>query len=358
MNDLEYHYEESYKPQHLFPRKKRIQAKKTLLCGAAMCGKTYLILDHLSHFEKKEFLYLDLQDERIDLFSFEEDLHAFLKKYAIKLLVVENYDFSFDLPDVEELIISTRLTCKELEGFEKITLTPLDFEEYIAFDKRHFNVEQLFNLFTHTGTLPYFIALGIHYPNTLEVQKILRSFCEKQNHFRLLKTLALHQGLKVSLHKFYTLLKPHMKISKDKLYELVKSFEQKQLIFLVQKYKSEKSNKKLFLFDFAMKNALTCKKDFLKTFENMVFLELRKREQGIFYTDFIDLYLPNKNLALFCIPFLTEEFIKIKLSKLIQHLLTHKIRTIEVITVGNEGFFMLEKISCRILPFWDWALEN
>ncbi len=43
------------------------------------------------------------------------------------------------------------------------------------------------------------------------------------------------------------------------------------MLFLIEKYGSPKSSKKLFLIDFALKNALTFKKEFLKRFENMVF---------------------------------------------------------------------------------------
>ncbi len=115
--------------------------------------------------------------------------------------------------------------------------------------------------------------------------------------------------------------------------------------------------KKFYFMDFALKNALTFKKDFLKRFENIVFSELIKKEWQFFYTEHIDFYVPNENLAIICIPFLPAELIKRRFSKLKNELLSLHVKDLQVVTVGNEGGFVQNGINCEIIPFWQWAMR-
>ena len=58
MQTLQYFYETTLKNTIFLDRKVTISAKKTLLLGPRKSGKTSLILDHLTHYEKKQYLYL------------------------------------------------------------------------------------------------------------------------------------------------------------------------------------------------------------------------------------------------------------------------------------------------------------
>ncbi|MCD8477164.1 MAG: hypothetical protein LRY68_04000 [Sulfurospirillum sp.] len=104
------------------------------------------MFDHLSRYESKEYLYIDLADERIDKAEIIDYLETFVRQNSLQLLIIESFDFSFTLPYVPEIILTTPFTCKTLEGFHNDTLYPLDFEEFLAFDKKHSNIEHLFNL--------------------------------------------------------------------------------------------------------------------------------------------------------------------------------------------------------------------
>lgn len=148
-----------------------------------------------------------------------------------------------------------------------------------------------------------------------------------------------------------------MKISKDKLYAITSTLIEQKLLFLVEKQGQPSAARKVFQVDFALKNAMTFKKDFLKRFENMIFLELLKRDKTIFYDDFIDLYLPDEQLAVFCIPFATDEVIQSKMKKLTHMLKSLHVTKVEIITLGNEESFVLDTIHFSMLPFWDWALQ-
>ncbi len=354
METLENLYDIKHKNNHFHERKLTIAAKKTLINGVKKSGKTSLIIDHLRAFKHDEILYIDLHDTRVDKQEVAKNLNNFLKTKQIKILVIENYDGSFEIPQVDEII----LTCRDdVVGFETITLLPLDFEEFISFESKHSNIEHTFGLYANTGSYPQIIlnsSNSVHW----SMQEMLHVIISDATEFEIFRKLSEAQGSKISLFQIYNQLKPNIKISKDSLYKKVKKLERDRMIFLVQKQNSPKSNKKLFLIDFALKNALTFKKEFLKRFENMIFLELMKKGHTIFYSDFIDLYIPKKSYGVLCIPFLPQEIINQKLQKIVLHVKELGIKKIDIVTVGNEGEFWLKSTKCSIIPFWDWALRD
>ena len=354
MEILENLYDIKHKNNHYYERKLSINSKKTLINGVKKSGKTSLIIDYLSNFTQEEILYIDLKDTRVDKKIIAKNLKNFVNSKPIKILIIENFDNSFALPNVEEII----LTCKEdIEGFETLTLYPLDFEEFISFDARHSNIEHIFQIYGNTGSYPQVIlnsTNSVHW----SMQEMLHVMISDATEFEIFKKFSEAQSSKVSLFQIYNQLKSTIKISKDSLYKKVKKLESEKMFFLVEKHGSPKSNKKLYLIDFALKNALTFKKEFLKRFENMVFLELIKKGYKIYYSDNIDLYMPEKNYGVLCIPFLPQEMIKLKLQKILLHVKELKIKKIDIVTVGNEGEFWLKNTKCTIIPFWDWALQD
>jgi len=354
MELLENLYDIKHKNNHFFDRKLSISSKKTLINGVKKSGKTSLIIDYLSNFTQDEILYIDLNDTRVDKKAVGKNLKKFLQNRPVKILVIEDFDNSFELPNVEEIIV----TCKDsIEGFEILTLYPLDFEEFISFDARHSNIEHIFQLYANTGSYPQVIlnsSNSVHW----SMQEMLHIMISDATEFAIFKKFSEAQSSKVSLFQIYNQLKSSIKISKDSLYKKVKKLQDEKMIFLVEKYNSPKSSKKLFLIDFALKNALTFKKEFLKRFENMVFLELMKKGHKTYYTDYIDLYVPERNYGVLCIPFLPQEMIKLRLQKILLHVKELNIKKIDIVTVGNEGEFWLKSTKCSVIPFWDWALQD
>jgi predicted AAA+ superfamily ATPase len=126
------------------------------------------------------------------------------------------------------------------------------------------------------------------------------------------------------------------------------------LIFL-EKFDQPKAVKKLFLIDFALKNALSFQKDFIKRFENIVFLELYKKKDSIYYTEEIDFYLPKENTAILCIPFLPTNLLKNKIIKRKKHFKKFGVSKVDIISLGNEAEFIDSNINYQIIPFWNWA---
>jgi len=355
MQTLQILYETVYKNALFFDRKVSITDKKTILYGPRKSGKTHLIIDHLRHYDKGSYLYIDFSDERIEPSVVAEHLPLFLKQHPIVLLVIEHFDFSFLLPNVPEIILTTPFTCKALEGFSKLTLFPLDFEEFIAFDKKHSNIEHLFNLYANHGTFPH-IVQSIEPDHHRQMQALLHLILDSSA-LRIYGRFCELQSTKVSLFQIYNYLKTLSKISKDTLYATTSALIDQQLLFLVEKYTQPTAAKKAYQIDFALKNALSFKKDFLKRFENMVFLELMKRGKGIYYEEGIDFYIPDEALAIICVGFAPQEVIERRIQKLLPSLWALHVKRIEVVTLSSESALAIEGMSFSISPFWEWALQ-
>lgn len=358
MNLLETLHDINYKNDNYFDRKIKIIFDQTLILGPRKSGKTHLIIDYLQNFDSNEFLYIDFLDERLNIEDLDlSKLNAFIKNNSIKILILENFDFSFEIPNVEKLLVTSDDYNTKIDNFHTLYLYPLDFEEFILFDKKHSNAEQLFNQFANQGSLPE-IAAYHENDRYKKMQKISRDLFQNRNEFLIFKKFCESQGAKISLFQLYNQLKTKMKISKDFIYKTSTSLQKKELIVLLEKFDQEKSAKKVYLFDFAITNALTFKKDFLKRFENMVFLELYKRKKEIYYTDFIDFWIPDEREGIICAPFSTETSIESKAIKMLPHIKMLRGEKIWITTLGNEGEFEKEDIKFVLIPFWDWALQH
>jgi predicted AAA+ superfamily ATPase len=355
MNLLEVLYAQEFKKPSFYPRKLSISHKKTLITGPKKSGKSTLIFDYLSSLKKGTFLYIDFNDLRVTqviIFG----LPSFLKNNNIRLLVLENFDFSFKIPDCQEVIITSH-QAKEIEHFTTQTLYPLDFEEFIAFKQRQLNVQALFSDYTDFGTFPS-IVLSAKENFVNHFQDHIRLMCDSPLEFTILKHYALMQGMRISSYTLFNEIKLFHKISKDKFYAISKKLQDEKILFLVQKYNAPKADKKVFMIDFAMKSVLTFEKDFITRFANIIFLELLKHDEEVYFTDLLDFYIPSEGKAIIPMPFLPPSMIHSKIARFEKDLIKYKIKKIEIITLESEEESDYEGIPMEILPFWSWALQR
>ncbi len=353
LSQLEYLYGLDYKKFSLNDRKFKIEEKKLIIRYVRQSGVSTLIFDHLQNYKKDEYLYIDFNDIRIDTPQIMLQIDEFIKKKRVILLILENFDFKYQVPNCEEIIITTQED-KNITGFKKKDLFGLDFEEFLSFEKKFTAIEQAFNNFANNGTYPQIYTTSN--PNRIKLlQQIITSTVDNKKELKILKILSKYQSTKVSLYKLFKELKEELKISKDIFYHYVKKLQDSRHIIMVEKFSKKNSVKKIYLIDFTIKNALSFEKDFIKRFENIVFLELYKRDYKLFYTDEIDIFLPNEKKGIFCIPFLPTNLLKTKIVKRKKYFKKLSIYKIEIITLGNEGNFTDDGILYDIIPFWNWA---
>jgi uncharacterized protein len=355
MRTLEACYEINFTKVNFMERKIKITESKTLISGAFKTGKSYLIYDFLSTFKPKDYLYIDFSDLRNDANEVSKNLERFIKMNEISVLVLENFDFSFELPPCENIIISTK-TPISLKGYKNIIISALDFEEYLLHDNRHQNITQSFNSFLKFGNIPELINYEDH-KKINRLQEIIELQCKDETQYEIFKILIENIDEKKSLFQLFNNLKSKIKISKDKFYETCKLYENNKSIYFLQKYNQEKSVKKIYCYNHSFLNAISHVKKFKNEFSNMIFLELVNKYKDIYYLDNIDFYIKSKNIAIIPIPFFNRFLMNNALKKIIKSAHEFEINEINIISISNNEKISDPKLKINIIPFYEWALS-
>ncbi len=356
MTTLEACYELDFSKVEFLERKARITHPKTIIIGPPKCGKSYLIYDYLSGFDTQDYLYIDLFDFKNSHEEITVHLTAFIKKNNIKVLVLENFDFSFELPLCDSIILTLTHEKKQF-GFKQLLLMPLDFEEFLLHDHRHQNTTNSFNYFLKYGNLPEIINQEEH-KKLKRLQEILKLHCYDTTKLEILKLFIVAIDEKKSINQLFITLKKMQKISKDKFYETTKEFEENKIIYFISKYQQPKATKKIYIYNHAFLTAVTHTKKFKNEFSNLIFLELVKNHQKIYYHDYIDFYIPTTKTALLALPFFNHLVMNSLKRKLFSTLEELNVKRLYIITIGNSETFFSNKVEVTVLPFYEWALLN
>lgn len=354
MNTLEACYELEFNKITFLERKVRITHPKTILTGPPKCGKSYLIFDYLSNFESKDYLYIDFGDIRNNKTQIEQHLQTFVKKNQIKVLILENFDFSFDFPMCDSVIITTQVPTT-FKRFKLLQLNALDFEEFLLHESRHQNITHSFNQFFKFGNLPQTVHTD-EIKKQQELQTVLKEHCSDETQIQFLKLLFESMDEKHSLHQLFTQLKKKMKISKDRFYALCKFYEQNEVIFFIQKFNQAKATKKIYGYNHGFLTAVTHNKKFKNEFTNMLFLELHARYDEIYYLDQIDFYIPKAQLVILSIPFFNELIVPSLKKKIATVQKDLDIKEVHVVTINNENLIDFNTLKIQVAPFYEWAL--
>jgi hypothetical protein len=356
MNILEQIYDIDLPKINFFERKITINNNYTILKGPPKSGKTYLIYDYLSNFKKEEYLYIDLGEYKnndLESFSFLEE---FINQNNIKVLIIENYKFQFQLPKVTSIIISTDMD-KNLEDFSTLYVNNLDFEEYLLFDTKHQNISHSFNAFLKYGNFPEIIEY-----NDIKKQhrnyEICQIHCMDEVKLNILFLFIKSMGEKKSVFQLFNQMKKSGKISKDRFYKTTEEFLDNKLIFFIEKYNQKKAVKKLFLFNHSLFDLVTYQKKFNSVFTNMIFLELQKKHRDIYYLDNIDFYVPDRSTIVLSIPFFNNLHIDNLKKSISAKIEKYGIKKIFIITISTEFNIKVNDVDTDVITFYNWVLSQ
>ena len=351
---LEYLYEKEFTKINFFERKKKIDHNYTILLGPPKSGKSYLIYDYLSNFKSEQYLYIDFNDPKITNYDFIVYLQNFIDENSIEVLVLENFKFTFEIPKVTNIIITTNIS-KTILDFSIVRLMPLDFEEFILFDTKHQNITNSFNNFLKYGNIPEIIEIPDQKKH-IRNYEICKLYTNSEVELQILLLLIRSSSEKKSIFQLFNQLKKTTKISKDRFYSVIESFIKNNIIFFIEKYNQPKATKKIFLFNHALLDIATYQKNFNNLFKNMIFLELYHKKYDLFYLENIDFYIPKLDTIILSIPFFND-FLWEKLAKNILLIIQeYNIKNIYILTVSNTQIIYLEEIEVNIIPFVDWVL--
>ena len=257
--------------------------------------------------------------------------------------------------NLKRFIISTRDRELVLPDFERLELLPLSFEEFIAFDKRHNEINSMISAFLAQGggaKNPFITPAEI-----LEFEQRLLAANFSRTEILILKECLSFVHAAFSTNKIYTALKLRIKISKDAVYGTIAKLERENFIRFLSKAGEPARAKKLYFSHFNMREILTSKKDFSKKFANVLFCELLGLNMPIFYTKELDFYLPALKMGVLVIPFSDADIIFLKFRKILSALKRLGITSLKVVSMANSGRLEIEGIRCDVLPFHEFALS-
>jgi len=354
MNILEQIYDTTLNKITFNERKVSITNPNTILLGPPKSGKSYLIYDYLSNYKAEEYLYIDFNDYKNNSSEIQKYLYSFLKEHQIEVLVLENFNFDFELPMVKSTIISTTMSYK-IDNFEYLYLGALDFEEFLLFDTKHQNTSYSFNSFLKYGNFPEIIDFT-ESKKASRNYEICQLFCDDKTDEAILFLLIKNASEKKSIFQLFNTLKKEMKISKDRFYKTCEYYENNNIIFYCQKFMQPKAVKKIFLYNHALVDMVSYKKNFNNLFKNMVFLEINNRYEEIYYLDNIDFYLPNENTLILAIPFFNNFVSSSIISKILPMISQHNIKEVSIVTISTEQSIFIGELEAQISPFYSWVL--
>jgi len=354
MTDLfEKYYRQDLHAAGFVERRFSPPAHSFFLSGIALSGKTMLVKHYLLQQKKTSYLYIDCSDIRIDPERFNAQIHAFCQANAVTTVALDNYRAELTLPSVEQLILISRDPPPK-EGFAHYRLSPLDFEEFLAFERKY--DESALNDFLQLGGFPVMHKTPSEERNLLLQQVFAQALGEIG--FALLQLCARLHTQKVSAFMLYERLKAERKISKDMLYRRFDQLVGDGYLHAVAKFAHPRATKKLYLCDIALKNALVFQKHFGRLFENLVLTELVKHHEAVYYEEQIDFYLPDANRVILCMPFGTKEILFKKIEQAEAFIVTHGVAKVEVITMSSESALHHPFVEAEMIPFSHWALAE
>jgi predicted AAA+ superfamily ATPase len=321
--------------------------------GISQSGKTKLVKNYLLGLKKNSYLYIDCSDVRIETDEFNKYISVFCIENKIDTLVYDNYKKEFTIPNVSQLIITSELPT-HIEYLTKVTLYPLDYEEFLAYEHKYDSTA--LNHFFQLGGYPAMHKINADERN-IYIQKSLAYTLDAQE-FEILKICAKMNSLKLSAFSIYERLKQTQKVSKDKLYKSFENLVSKNYIHQLSKYNHQKATKKIYLCDISVKSALVSQKHFGRLFENMLFLELLKHKHEIYYDDGIDFYLPEDSEIILSMPFADERSLFKKIETIEAFIVTNGITQITAITMNNEATISHPFSRIEMIPFDIWALGD
>lgn len=331
--------------------------KKTCIYGAKGIGKTEIILNHYAkaEFSSSKKMYLNLNDSHLNQCKISESLLDFLQKETIDILILDHFSPSLFSPTLLDSIPTPQITIISQSpltnpNYNLVEIPPITFQEFTKIRKTP--IDESLNSYLKFGNL-----LEAEYLNEYKKGEFLKILAGDSINFWILQNLILHLGQKASIHQIFTKLKKEGKLSKDRFYEYCKILNESKILFWLTKFEHESAPKKLYFWDFTLKNTISYERNFALLFENMVFLELLYHfKEEIFYTDKLDFYLPNLSLGILCMPFIQHHILESRLHKITKE--REFCDSFLILSLNHKESGENLGTPYQVLPFKDFALQD
>ena len=363
-----------------------------ILSGIRRCGKSTLLLQLMKKIDG--FYYFNFEDLRIgdfDIGDFEKLDQVFHEEYKD-----QNYYF-FDeiqnipkweifirrLVDLKKHIIITGSNASLLsnELGTKLTgrhlnyeLFPFSFKEFLRINKKNPAISSFESYLSEGGFAEY---LKLKRPDIL--QELLRDILArdiitryKLRNQKILKDLAVYLLTNIGKQFTYNSLKKNFKLgSVNTAISFISYFEDTYMLFTIPRFdysmkKMLVSPKKVYAIDngFVTRNSASFFDDKGKLLENLVFINLRKKNKEIFYfqeeneCDFLVRDGTKIVKAIQVCYEINEESRDREIKGLIDAMNKFKLKEGLILTYNQEDKFVVEDKTIKAIPVWKWLLEK
>jgi len=387
--------------------------KVVVFYGARRSGKTFILYDLFKKYREVS-LYLDFEDERLLDFELNDfrvlkDVFLELKPHLAgnRLLFlldeVQNIDgwekFCRRAAEREDIRIFASVSSSKVMPAEiqtelrgrawSIEVLPFSFREYLiskhvdindkslVYGPRKALVKKYFSEYMKWGGFPEVSLLESEF----EIKKLLKEYMsamyfrdlvERYDITNILLLDSLTDGLfssfsmKFSLTAFYKQYRGRFPFSKDLLFRYYKHFLQSMLIFEVSKfsestYKRMRNPAKVYSLDTGLCRRTTSL-DQGRLLENLVFLELKRKGQEVFYFDEkieCDFIARGENDSLSAVQVsleLSEKNREREVNGLVKACKWLATNEGLIFTWDDEETFDAEGIDIKVVPAWKWLL--
>ena len=330
-----------------FPRSINICDNKTFLYGPPQSGKTTLALWHAGKFQHVLYMDCNMLFSKHLLELAKNKLND--KSSQLELLIIDNITLDFSVYFNDIVVKCPCIYIGQIEacpnGFSPLLVLPLSFEEYIGIDKKNLNIENLLSIFIKDGNSPEMLILADYKKREYKWRSM--QFYLKDDMPIFINILSF-QSLKTSIYGIYTHLKQHIKISKDRIYPLIHSLQKNNILHVchhVDTNATKTKKFKLYYYDFALAADFADSKHFIRTYENMVFLELISMGFTLKYSNYCDLIDSSKNIIFICMPFAGIESILKRIQLIRKKEKQYNTYTIYVITMSSNYEFSKNEMA-------------
>jgi len=403
----------------LYERKLTIpETQKVIsLIGLRRAGKTfyfYQLINNLieGSINPSQILYINFEDDRILPLNVKE-LNTILEAYYE--LYPENIDetlylFFDEIQNIDnwELFIrrvhdrknarifitgsSSKLLSKEIAtSLRGRTLSyylfPLSFEEFLRFRQvtlnkdfeytdARFRVKKLFSEYLYGGGFPEVVLeaeelrqdILRNYFEMFIYRDLVERFSIRNTSLlkSLVKFLITNIGTTFSVNSFYRTIRKDMPVGKDTLMEYLSYLEDINLVYLVPIFsyslkKQQVNPRKVYCIDNGLRNAVSFmfSKDEGRLAENLVFLELKRRNKEPYYwknKGEVDFVIKDRDSSLTAINVsYTDEIDERETKALLEFADEFSPKVKELILLTKD----LEKTEgkIKIIPLWKWLIH-
>ena len=345
--------------------------------------------DRLINFEVKDFQNLyesfhELYNEKTN-FYFDEIQNVIAWERFVRRL--HNQEEKVFVTGSNASMLSKELGTHLTGRYLQINLFPFSFKEYIKLKKFNISeqsfyltkerakIKRCFKEYLFEGGLPEYLNtknkdyLGLLYDNILYKDIIVRYNLNSEKPIKELVYLAMNS---ISKEISFNSLKNLIGVKNSTTVKDYFSYlENSYLIFLIPKFdyslkKQIFSNKKVYCIDnaLAVNLGFRISNDFGRLLENLVFIELKRRGEEIFYfqekgeCDFV----LKKGVRIYQAIQVCYEFNKTnrdrEVNGLFEAMKKFKLKNGLILTLDSEEEIIINRKKVIVKPVWNWLLEK